>query len=197
VAPDRLAEADLILAAPGTSVPPEAAARVIEVAPHQFDEAFALYREIATALGDPERGRITTRGIGDPLARISASQLGKRRPRVAPLVSLDPLELAGGHSFVSDLVEVAGAETITHGDEVPRVAARVEAIRAASPELVVAALPALPDAAAQAVVRSWFAPTPVAFVALDAESLWLDGALAAATELARLVESVRAARADQ
>ena len=140
--------------------------RVLEVAPHQFDEAFALYREIAAALGDAERGRATARRIGDPLARISAAQVGKRRPLVAALVSLEPLELAGGHSFVSDLVEVAGAETLTHASEArarcPRASTRSAPPRPSSCSW---RCPRCPAPAAQAAVRSWFAPVPVAFLA--------------------------------
>jgi hypothetical protein len=190
--PDRIGDAQVVLVAPGQRVPTPRGAHVIEVAPHQFEEAFALYAEIAAALGEAERGRATARAIGDPLARISASQLGKRRPLVAPLVSLDPLELAGGHSFVCELIEAAGAETTTHANDVPRLPARVDEIRAAAPELVVVALPVLPDAAAQASVRAWFDPTPVAFLAVDAESLWLDGALEMANALAARVAAVRA-----
>ena len=52
---------------------------------------------------------------------------------------------------------------------------------------------ALPDPAAQAVVRGWFAPAPVAFLAVDADALWLDGALEAATELAQHVDAARSA----
>ncbi len=199
---ERIGEADLILAPP--SEPGDESQRaalsaggalVLEVAPHQFDEAFALYREIGAALGEPERGRDTAARLGDPLARISAAQLGKRRPLVAALVSLVPLELAGGHSFMSDLIEVAGAESLTHANEVPRLPARVDEIRAASPELVVVALTPLPDRAARATVESWFAPTPVAFLALEPEALWLDGALDAATELAQRIETqIRRAR---
>jgi ABC-type Fe3+-hydroxamate transport system substrate-binding protein len=192
VPPERIDEADLILVPPGAPEPSARGARVLEVAPHQFDEAFALYAEIAAALGDADRGRATAHRLGDPLGRISAAQVGKRRPLVAALVSLDPLELAGGHSFVTNLVEIAGAESITHGSEQVRLPARVDEIRTGSPELVVVALRELPDSAAQAVVRSWFAPTPVAFLAVDADSLWLDGALELASDLASRVEAVRA-----
>jgi ABC-type hemin transport system substrate-binding protein len=185
-------EPDLILVAPAPPDREEAVealrqsgVAVLEVAPHQFDEAFALYREIAAALGDESRGRAAARRIGDPLAQISTQSLGQRRPLVAPLVSLDPLVLAGGHSFVADLVEVAGAETTTHASEAPRLPARVDEIRAARPELVLVALPELPARAAQEVVRSWFDPLPVAFVPIDSD-VWLTGAFEAA-------EAIRAA----
>ncbi len=164
---------------------------VLEVAPHQFDEAFALYREIARALGDESLGRAAARRIGDPLAQISTRSLGRRRPLVAAIVSLDPLVLAGGHSFVADLVEVAGAEVTTHASEVPRLAAHVDEIRAARPELVLVATPALPAHAVQSAVRGWFEPAPVAFLRVDADGLWLEGSLETAQAIAKLVEALR------
>ena len=164
---------------------------VLEVAPHQFADAFTLYREIARALGDEARGRTTAHRIGDPLARMSARNLGKRRPLVAALVSLDPLVLAGGHSFVSDLVETAGAETLTHGDEVARVPGRVDEIRTAAPELVLVATPALPSETQQTVVRGWFEPVSVAFLPIVTDDLWLAGSLDAAIALQDLVDALR------
>ena len=41
-------------------------------------------------------------------------------------------------------------------------------------------MPAIPAAHAQAAVRTWFDPIPVAFVALDPDAVWLDGSLEAA-----------------
>jgi len=120
-----------------------------------------------------------THRLGDPLARLSTQSLGLRRPLVAVLVSLDPLVLAGGHSFESDLIEVAGAESLTHASGLWRVPARVDEIRARRPELVLVAMPAIPAAHAQAAVRTWFDPIPVAFVALDPDAV-LDGSLEAA-----------------
>src|SRR5262245_2570576 len=61
---------------------------VLEVGPHEFDEAFALYRAIAAACGDEARGRAAAHRIGDPLAHLSASRLGGARPLVAALVGL-------------------------------------------------------------------------------------------------------------
>lgn len=189
---------DLVLVPPG---PPEreqalealrsSGAFVLEVAPHDFADVFQLYAEIAAAVGDEARGRASAQRIGDPLARMSASNLGKRRPVVAALISLDPLELAGGHSFVSDLIEAAGAETLTHGDEVARLPARMDAIRASAPELILVATPTLPAPEAQAFVRGWFEPAPVAFLPIDTDELWLAGSLDAAIALRDLVEGLR------
>ena len=84
-------------------------------------------RSATRSAGAPRRAGSAIRSRGSPRRSV-----GKRRPLVAALVSLDPLVLAGGHSFVSDLVEVAGAET-THARERGRCAlpARVDEIRAA------------------------------------------------------------------
>jgi ABC-type Fe3+-hydroxamate transport system substrate-binding protein len=171
-----------------------AGVRVLEVAPHDLSDAFELYREIAQTLGDEARGRSTAQRIGDPLARMSARNLGKRRPRVAALISLDPPVLAGGHSFVTDLIEAAGAETITHGDDVAQVPRRLDEIRAAAPELIVIAAPARPAEEAERFVRSWFEPVPVAILPIDTAELWLAGSLDAAIALQDLVDGVRSDR---
>jgi ABC-type Fe3+-hydroxamate transport system substrate-binding protein len=126
---------------------------------------------------------------------MSARSLGRRRPLVAPIVSLDPLVLAGGHSFVSDLVEAAGAETITHGDEVAEVhAPRLDRIQAAAPELILVATRDPPTAHEESVLRSWFGATRVAFVPIDADELWLGGSLDAAVALQQLVDELRSER---
>jgi ABC-type Fe3+-hydroxamate transport system substrate-binding protein len=201
VAEDAASHPDLVLVpamsedGEGPQAMRASGAPVLAVDPHDFSDAFALFREIARALGDEAAGRATIQRIGDPLAQMSASNLGKRRPLVAALVSLDPPILAGGHSFVADLIEAAGAETITHGDEVAQVPVRnLDEIRARAPELVLIATPAPPPEQAREFVRGWFAPIPVALVAVDTAELWLAGSLDAATAIQDRVDDVRSNR---
>jgi hypothetical protein len=99
----------------------EAGVPVIEIAPKDFGEALRVYRLLADAAGDLEAfGRIDLE-IARPLAALSLEGFGRRRRRVAPIRDLDPLELFGGHSFASSLIEAVGAESLTHGsDSEPR-----------------------------------------------------------------------------
>lgn len=164
---------------------------ILEIAPHQMEEALFLYEALATMLGKAERGRTVARRIGDPFARTSARQLGRVRPRVAVVVDDASLLLAGGHSFETDLVEMGGGESLTHGNEEARVATNVEDLRAAAPDLVIVAMAAsLPDAR-RAELATRFAPLRVVFDVLDTDELWLGNPQATIKTWEALVDSAR------
>lgn len=164
---------------------------VIEIAPHQLTEALALYEELGLVLGDAPLGHRTANRIGDPFAAASARQLGRTRPRVAVVVDLDPLTLAGGHSFETDLVEIAGGESITHGGEEPRVERALTDVHSAEPELViVSTAEALTDRQRAGAVAA-FAPLLVRFTVLDPDALWLEDARETVDAWTTMLETAR------
>lgn len=97
-------------------------ARRVRVDPRGFEGVFALARRIGEALEGRDRAEAWIRDTRTALAAISASSLGEARPHVAAVVSLDPLRIAGGSSLETELLEIAGAESVTHGGARHRVA---------------------------------------------------------------------------
>jgi len=132
------------------------------------------------------RGAVSLVGWGSPAHAASRSSsggrsprsggasFGRRRPGVAGIVGVDPLELAGGHGFVTDLIGIAGGTSVTHAGEAVRVPAGVEDLSAGSPERVRVVTPAPLDERARAEPRHQLpAEVPVVFVAFDAEAEWM------------------------
>lgn len=90
---------------------------VIEFDPHGFGDAYALFFELGDQLEASGTTRERVHALADPLARLSAASYGLPRPVVIPVVSLTPPVLAGGHHVLSELIQIAGAESATHGRE--------------------------------------------------------------------------------
>jgi len=163
---------------------------VVEVAPHSFDEALALYRELAQELGLDEQAVLAPiRARGDALARLSVEALGRHRPRVAALVSIDPLVLAGGHSLVSDLLETVGADTITHGTAATRVPTSLEDLASRAPDWILLAPPQPLAADALGRLEHELAPIArIAFLSIEPDELWLSDPLPVARELRHVLQ---------
>jgi ABC-type hemin transport system substrate-binding protein len=188
---------DLALAPPAAaeaarrSVP---AARLIEIAPHDFDEAWALCLEIGAALGGAEAAHRFVREASRPLAELGSASFGRRRPRVAAVLGVDPLEVAGGHSFLTDLIELAGGESVTHGTEEPRLAWSPGAFAQAGVELVVVVVPQAASMQHRERARSLFGSgVPVEFLVFDPELDLLTGALPATRKLRGWIADLSAA----
>lgn len=94
-----------------------AGVRVVELDPHDLEDVFDLIRDVGGALvGAAEANRFETR-LARPLAQIAGEAPALGRPRVVAVRSLVPLVIAGGHSFETDLIEIAGGRSVTHPGE--------------------------------------------------------------------------------
>lgn len=157
---------------------------VIEVSVHDLEDAYRLARELGRRLGRADEIEERVRNASRPLAGISATSFGQPRPRIAAIASLDPLTLAGGHSFATDLVEIAGAESVTHGIDTPRVEVSIEELRAMQPQLVLMLSPRPLAPAQQASARERLAAiAPLEFVVFDPERFLSRDVEAAARKL--------------
>ncbi len=123
-----------VRAAPGT--------RVVEFAPHDLEDLFALLRSVGPALVGSKRTDALHFSIARPLSLIAAESHPTDRPRVLAVVSDDPIQIAGGHHFSTDLIEIAGGSSVTHGGEDHAMAADATSIRALGPDLIVLMLDA-------------------------------------------------------
>jgi ABC-type Fe3+-hydroxamate transport system substrate-binding protein len=168
------------------------AASVVDATPHDYDEAWGLFVFIGAVLGREADARRAVREASRPLAELGAASFGRRRPRVAGVLSLEPLQVAGGHSFVTDLIELAGGESATHGTDEPRLTWSRADLVAAAPELVVVFASAEPSAGERARAHSVLGPgTPIEFVAFVGERDWLSGSLPAARRLHGWIAALR------
>jgi ABC-type Fe3+-hydroxamate transport system substrate-binding protein len=119
---------------------------------------------------------------------LGAEAFGKRRPRVAAVLALEPLEVAGGHSFVTDLIELAGGESVGHGTEQPRLAWSADELARAEPELIVVVTPKAASPVERELASRLAEPgRALEFLVLDAEREWLTGAVPAARRLQRWI----------
>ena len=143
--------------------------------PHDIEDVVALSRQIAPQLVGPQRAQNFERDLTHPLGLIGGLSSPTDRPRVLAIVGIDPIEIAGGHSFETDLIEIAGATSLTHGGEDTRTESTLSGIRAWSPDLLLVTSNApLSKAEAETIRDALPAEIPVALFAFDRELFWLD-----------------------
>jgi hypothetical protein len=163
----------------------------MEVDVHDFDDGWALCHAIGALLGRTEEARRFVQRRSRPLAEIAAESFGKRRPRVVAVLRLDPLEVAGGHSFATDLIEMAGGESVTHGSEAPRLEWTAARLAAAAPELVVLVGPRAGTKDSRRELRRRLGPgPPIEILPLDLEQVWLSEGARAARMLRRWIAPI-------
>lgn len=170
----------------------ELRARGVELvvfAPHDLEEAFALCRSAGAQLVGAANAARFAIDLGRPLALVGGSSSGRARPRVLAVVGFDPLELAGGHSFETDLIEIAGAQSLTHGGDESRLRVGFEALAAFAPDLILVVtretLTQAQQRAARAALRD---DVPVEFFPVDTEGFWLHEPVEVAQRLRALIE---------
>lgn len=172
---------------------------VLEVAVHDFDDGFALWRALGLELGREAEVHTRILEASRPLARLAIESYGRPRPRVAAIDSLEPLELAGDHSFVGGLIEMAGGENVTHGWGERSLRLDLARLRALAPALIVRATSSpLSEVEREVVERTFHDVAPVVFVRFDPVGFFTPTAERAARAIRdRLLEvSGEAARGD-
>jgi len=97
-----------------TEQPSSGSAEYVEFAPDSLEELFALSRTLGKRLVGPARATRFELDIARPLARIGGAPFEGDKPRVAAVLGLAPTRLAGGHSFATDAIEIAGGTSVTH-----------------------------------------------------------------------------------
>ena len=186
---------DLVLVsapAPQATRPPGGArgTEYIEFAPHDLEEVFDLTRSLGERLVGRAQAIRFERGIARPLARIGGSSPRKDRPRVAAVVDLDPVRLAGGHSFATDLIEIAGGTSVTHGGEEETIQLADMDWQRLAPDLVLVLTREELGPSPRSALRDVLPPEhPVIFFPFDAESFWLDSPAETASQLQEVLAS--------
>nr|WP_221634267.1 ABC transporter substrate-binding protein [Nocardioides luti] len=170
-------------------------ADVLTIDPHTLDEVFASIEELGRATGRAEAASSLVVSLRDRLAAVRRAVAGRLRPRVMLLEWTDP-PFAPGH-WVPEMIEAAGGEPLLGTPGAPSLRTTWEAVRAARPDVVIAAPCGFDLAGAQSLaddlVASGVLPPGVPVHAVDANAAWarpgtrlVDGV----EELARILHGV-------
>jgi ABC-type hemin transport system substrate-binding protein len=145
--------------------------------PHSLEDVVESCRTLGARLVGSARALRFETGLARPLARLSGAAFGRARPRVLALVGNEPWEVwgvAGGHSFETDLIEIAGGASVTHGGSEPRLVLDVQQWPSLRPDVVVAMSPGVLGGGERAALRSRLpATTPLVFFPFDRSRFWL------------------------
>lgn len=123
--------------------------------PHSVNDIFASIRHVAALAGAPRAGEKLAARLEARLAALPATEHSPAKPRVLFVVWLEPLVSVGGRTFLTDVLERAGAESITAnlGQGWPQLS--VEEVIERDPDyLVVPRTPALEARMAELARRS-------------------------------------------
>jgi ABC-type hemin transport system substrate-binding protein len=149
-------------------------ARWVEFEPHDLEDVGALTRGLGAQIVGIAAAARFERRFSRPLALVAGIQPPRDRLRVVAVIDLDPLTLAGGHSFETDLIEIGGGSSVTHGGSETRIVATQAEWESLEPDLVIIVTREEmgPDEREQArsVVPARFA---IDFFEFDRESFWL------------------------
>ena len=149
---------------------------VIEIAPRDYDDVFALCRGLGARLAGQARAAAFERSMGRELGALAAASRGRWRPRVAAVIGIEPLELASAHSFATDLIELAGGTSTTHDHVQLLRPASLAQLAATVPDLVlvVSATP-MAEPAREAARNALGDAVPIEFFVLDTNFWVRDG----------------------
>jgi hypothetical protein len=108
---------------------------------------------------------------------------------VAGVIGSGPLELAGGHSFLTDLIEIAGASSVTHEGTEVRLPVETARLKAFAPDLLLVATPGeLTEAERSGLARELPGGYRVEFLVFDPDRVWTQEVVEAARRLRALIE---------
>ena len=112
-------------------------ARVISLGPRTLADVAESVRHLGKELGTPDRGDVLAAEMLQRIARTRQAVAGKERPRVFVAEWIDP-PFACGH-WIPEMVEAAGGCEVLGRAGERSVRTTWDAVRAAEPQLIVAA----------------------------------------------------------
>jgi len=152
-------------------------ARLVEFAPHDLEDAAALTRGLGAQLAGVAAATELERAFSRPIALVAEQADSADRPRVVGVVGvveLEPLTIAGGHSFETDLIEAGGGSSVTHGGEDTRLTITPDRWDELAPDLVIVATREVASRAERQRARSLIpARYPIGFFHFDRDTFWL------------------------
>ncbi|MBK7948327.1 MAG: ABC transporter substrate-binding protein [Deltaproteobacteria bacterium] len=165
-----------------------AGARIVEFAPHDLEDLLALLQGVGVELAGKQGVEAFERRVLRPVAMVAGQSSPTDRLRVVAVVGIDPPEIAGGHSFETDLIEIAGATSLTHGADDERRPIDRDGLAALKPDLVLVMTgSALTSEQRERVLDLTYGIAPVHDFEFARETFWLDEPVREATRLRELI----------
>ena len=161
---------------------------VVEFAPHDMEDVLALIRDVGGRLLGAEGAMRFQVALSRPLAKIGGASRGQVRPRVVAVVDTDPLVIAGGHSFETDLIEIAGGYSVTHPGEEPRLEVAADAWAGLDPDLVWVVTDPAASSLGPEAWRSALPGQPQVVLLELASDFWLGDPAVPARQLRSIIE---------
>ena len=143
----------------------ETGARIVTLGPRTLAGVAESVRYLGRELGVPERGAVVAAEMLQRIEKVRAAVSGRKRPRVFVAEWVDP-PFACGH-WIPEMVEAAGGEEVMGRAGHRSVRTTWDAVRAAKPELIVAAPCGLDEERSACEAESIDVGCPV--VAVDAD----------------------------
>jgi iron complex transport system substrate-binding protein len=140
-------------------------ARIITLGPHALADVAESVRRLGEELGVPERGAAVAAEMLERIDKVRAAVSGLKRPRVFVAEWIDP-PFACGH-WIPEMVAAAGGEEVMGRAGQRSVRTTWDSVRAANPELIVAAPCGFDEERSAREAESIDAGCPV--VAVDAD----------------------------
>jgi ABC-type Fe3+-hydroxamate transport system substrate-binding protein len=191
-APDLILSPAAVAEAPLARESFAAGHEVVVFEPHSLEEAFALCRGLGARLVGAPRAMAFEVALSRELAEVAGASFGRARPRVAAVIGSAPLEFAGGHSFLTDFIEIGGGTSVTHGGGEQRIAMGADRLAAFAPDLLLVVSPSeRPQDERRAIRQALPAAYRVEFYVFDPDRLWIrEEAVAAARRLRAVIEPI-------
>ncbi|MCW2794615.1 ABC transporter substrate-binding protein [Nocardioides sp.] len=149
-------------------------AEVLTIDPHTLDQVFDSILVLGEKTGHPLEATSLVASLGERLAAVRARVAGLSRPRVMLLEWTDP-PFAPGH-WVPEMIEAAGGEPLLATPGSKSLRTTWDAVRAANPDVVIAAPCGFDLAGATALadelVTSGVLPAGVPVHPVDANAAW-------------------------
>jgi len=113
-----------------------AGVRVVAVRTDRIADVRRAARLLGIVTGDTARARAVLARLDDALARVRRATAPLPHPRVAWIVSLHPLITIGRGSYLSDLLDVAGARNVYGDDASPSPMISLEDLARRDPDVL-------------------------------------------------------------
>lgn len=170
-------------------------ARIVEFAPHDLEDLLALLQGVGVELAGKQGVEAFERRVLRPVAMVAGQSSPTDRLRAVAVVGIDPPEIAGGHSFETDLIEIAGATSLTHGADDNRRPIDRDGLAEMKPDLVlVMTEAALPSEERERVLDLAGGIAPVAYFEFARETFWLGEPVREAKRLRELIVAAEVER---
>ena len=148
---------------------------VLAVPTRTTSEIKAGVEKIAQVIGVPQRARSWIESTQSGIARVQ-ERVGDVRPRrVLFVVGHDPLAIAGGGTFIDELIQIAGGLNVAKDAATPYPSWPLEQVILSDPEVILETAMSMPDH--EAALRFWSRWPSIAAVREDRVLSLVDDAL--------------------